>query len=192
MARLAQARHGFGPTKYLFDPLSDAQADLVAGMTGRPPIDGRTSPVGILRHVRSYVDLTEFGDEVLRVEPFVAAQGDGLRPVGVRFDQMQCRQPLGMARSARRGGADNQPVAVLHQCMPHEAELRLLAGTLAIQPSIRISRGGMRVVAALLAVKVSLPIASRIRRRTGAVLRAEALGAGPGLQQRAVDREMLG
>src|SRR5580658_1923174 len=105
MARLAQPRHGLRPTERLFDPLADAQADIVAGMAGGPPINGGTSPIGILRNVRSYVDLAKLGDEVLRVEPFVAAQSDGLRPGGMRLDQMQCRQPLGMTRRARRGGA---------------------------------------------------------------------------------------
>ena len=50
----------------------------------------------------------------------------------------------------------------------------------------------MRVVAALLPMKILLAIATRIRRWSRAVLGAEAFGAGPRLQQRAVDREMLG
>ncbi len=65
----------------LFDPLADAQADIVAGMAGGPAIDGRTSPVGILRDVRCDVDLAEFSDKILRVEPFVASERDLLRDV---------------------------------------------------------------------------------------------------------------
>ena len=49
----------------------------------------------------------------------------------------------------------------------------------------------MGLVAGLLAVEVLLPIATRAGRRAWAILRSEAFGAGPDLQQRAVDREML-
>jgi hypothetical protein len=46
-------------------------------------------------------------------------------------------------------------------------------------------------VAALLAVKVALAIAASSRRLAAVVLGAKALHAGPGLDQRAVDREMV-
>ena len=46
-------------------------------------------------------------------------------------------------------------------------------------------------VRALLALEVSLAVAPRPRRRVAAILAAEALEAGPGLEQRAVHREVL-
>src|SRR5215469_4250343 len=49
--------------------------------------------------------------------------------------------------------------------MAHEAEFRLLATAFAVEPGIGIGGRGVRVVAALLAVKVLLPVAARIRRR---------------------------
>lgn len=49
----------------------------------------------------------------------------------------------------------------------------------------------MRLVAALLAMEVLLPIAAHIGRRSGAVLGAEALGARPRLQELAIHRKML-
>ena len=49
----------------------------------------------------------------------------------------------------------------------------------------------MRVIAAALAMKVALAVATRARRFTRAVLRAKAFRACPGLQQSAVNREVL-
>src|SRR5438132_1305658 len=49
----------------------------------------------------------------------------------------------------------------------------------------------MGVVGSRLAAKVPLTIASATGRVARTILRAEALGARPGFQQRAVDREML-
>jgi hypothetical protein len=48
----------------------------------------------------------------------------------------------------------------------------------------------MRLVAALLAVKVALAIAARRRRFAATVFGTKALDAGPCLDQRAVDREV--
>src|SRR3954465_12237226 len=76
--------------------------------------------------------------------------------------------------------------------MPHERQLGFLAAALAVEPGIRVGGRGMGVVAALLAVEVLLAIAPAIRRRARAVLRPEALDAGPGFEERAVYREMLG
>src|ERR1700730_16630712 len=50
----------------------------------------------------------------------------------------------------------------------------------------------MRVILALLAVEIALGIASSARRRRiAAVLRHETLHAGPSLDQRTIDREVL-
>ncbi len=97
-----------------------------------------------------------------------------------------------MARGACCKRIDDQAVAVLHQRLAHEAKLRLLARPLAVELRVGIGGGVMSVVAALLAAEVLFAIAPSVGRRPGAVLRPEALGAGPGLQERAVDREWLG
>ena len=90
----------------------------------------------------------------------------GLRPVGARLDHVQRRDPLGMAVGLGQTGVDDQAVAVLHQRMPHEAELGLLARPLAIEPRFRIGRRSVRLVGALLAVEIRLPVpAARIGRR---------------------------
>ncbi len=80
--------------------------------------------------------------------------------------------------------------------MAHVAKLRAGAGALAIQQRIRVGRRSMRCVRALLAPKIDLGIAPArlVRRRLigpSFVLRAEALHAGPRLDQGAVDREVV-
>ena len=72
---------------------------------------------------------------------------------------MQRRHPLGMAVGQGQAGIDQQAVAVLHQPMPHEAQLRLLALALAVEPGIRIGGRGMRLVRSLLAMEVCFGIA---------------------------------
>src|ERR1700749_243506 len=94
----------------------------------------------------------------------------------------------------RQAGVDQQAVAVLHQPMPDEAQLRLLAFTLAIEPSIGIGGRTMGVVRALLAMKVGLRIAptTALRRRLArALLWLDALHGGPRLDQRTIDREVI-
>jgi hypothetical protein len=70
--------------------------------------------------------------------------------------------------------------------MADEAQLGFLARTLAEQPGILVRRRGVRVVGAGLAMEVALAVAPRRRRLARAILRPEALQAGPRLQQRAV------
>jgi hypothetical protein len=63
--------------------------------------------------------------------------------VGMRFDQRQRRQALGMARSAGRHRADDQAVAVLHQRVAHETEPRLFAWSFAEETGVGVGgRGG--------------------------------------------------
>src|SRR6516162_4529721 len=80
---------------------------------------------------------------------------------------------------------------VLHQNVPQIGELGRLARPLAIQSRIGIIGRGVGLVAALLTVEVPFPIAARRRRLAAAVRGAKALHAGPRLDQRAVDREMV-
>ena len=72
-------------------------------------------------------------------------------------------------------------------------ELGFLARAFARQPRLGVGGRLMGIVAALLAMKVNRGIAGVIRRllTTIPVLALEAFVAGPGLDQRAVDREVL-
>ena len=102
----------------------------------------------------------------------------------LRVKQQQRGFGLGIAigLSGHRGG--DQAVAVLHQRVAEIGQVRFLAIALLVEPGIRISRRFMRLVGALLPVEVRAVA-------IGAVLLAEALLRRPGLNQRAVHREVL-
>ena len=76
--------------------------------------------------------------------------------------------------------------------MPAEAQLRLGSIRLAVQPRLRIRRGGVCIVRPLLTPEIHRRIAAArrliVRLRP---LRLEALVTSPGLDQRAIDREVL-
>jgi hypothetical protein len=103
------------------------------------------------------------------------------------------RVALGGAGSRRQHRIDDQAAPVLHQQMAHMAELGLLAPAPAEEPWVGIGGRGVRLVAAPLAVKVALGIAPTACRRSlvTPALRLEALHAGEGLDQGAIDREVL-
>src|SRR5436190_1618609 len=134
--------------------------------------------------------LAQLHDKVAGVVAFIGTKRDRLRAVGMRFNQRQRRQALGMARSAGRYGTDDQAVAVLYQRVTDEIQPRLLARPFTVETGVGVGGRGVRVVGAALAVKVALAIATGSRRLARAVFGAKALRARPGLQQRAVDREV--
>ena len=96
-----------------------------------------------------------------------------------------------MAGGAGQLGIDDEAVAVLHQHVADEAELRLHAGALAVEPRVGVGGRGVGLVRPPLAAEVAVAVPPAGRRLAGAVLRPEALHAGPGLDQRAVDAEVL-
>jgi hypothetical protein len=157
-------------------------------VSGRAAVDRRRAAICVLRHVGRHFHRAEFVDEILGVIGFVGAQGDRLRPVGAWLDHMQRRNPLGVAIGRRQTGVDQKAVAVLHQRMPHETELGLLARPLAVEPGLRIGGRGVRVVRSLLAVEIRLPVpAATSAGRFVGILPLEAFHRRPSFDQRAVD-----
>src|SRR3984957_4787924 len=73
--------------------------------------------------------------------------------------------PLGMAVGLGQTGVGDEAVAVLHQRMSHEAELRFLARPLAVKPRLRIGRRGVRLVRALLTMEIRLAVPPSAGRR---------------------------
>ena len=104
--------------------------------------------------------------ERLRVIVLVAAQRDHAVGRGACGPGPR-RLPL--RRSGRRGEAriHDQAVPVLHQHMPQETQLGLLARRLLVQPRLRIGRRGVRGIGPPLATEVHAGIARIIRRRHG-------------------------
>jgi len=89
--------------------------------------------------------------------------------------------------------AHHQPVAVLHQHMPLVAQDGGGVAASAVQPRIRVGPARVGVVAPGLTFPAGLRVAPAVRGRlvVRPILWAEALLAGPGLNQRAIHREML-
>jgi hypothetical protein len=71
---------------------------------------------------------------------------------------MQRCQPFGVARGPGGDGTDDQSVAVFHERMVHETEFGLFAPPLTVETGVGISRGGVRLIAPLLAMEVLLTI----------------------------------
>lgn len=126
----------------------------------RPPIDRRSAPTGVLRHVRRHLHGAQLVDEILRVIPLVGTQCGRPRPVGVRLDHVQRRHALGMSVRMGQTGVDQQAMPVFHQPVSDEAKLGFLALPLLVEPGVRIGGRAMRRVRPLPAMEVGLLIAS--------------------------------
>src|ERR1700758_4048022 len=195
MPGLAQTADRLDPPEWFFDPLALDRADAIAGMPGRARVDRRATVGVVLRDMRRAAALAATGDKVGGVIVLVGAHGAAR--LGIVLDYVEGGRSLRRTVGLGEARIDNQPVAVLHHQMPHVAELGLLASALAEQAGVGVGSRGMRVVLALLAMEVALGIApltaARLLTRWWiiAILRHEALHAGPCLDQRAIDREVL-
>src|SRR3954452_12040838 len=193
-ASSAQACNLLTPAKDLLDPLADLLAQSITRVPCDAAINGGAAPRRVLRHVRGHVHGPKLVDEVLCIKGLVGPQRAPVRAIGPGLDHGQGGDPLGMAVSLGDAGVHDQPVAVLHERVAHKAELGLHPVALAIEPRVRISRADMGLVRALLAAEVDLGIAP-LRGigliGTGAILGLEALHRSPGLNQRAINREVL-
>src|SRR3990172_10262030 len=80
MADSLHPADGLQPSEDLLHPFADTLADGIAGVPGRPPIDGTGAPVRVLRHVRRDVEPAHPRHEVRRVESLVGSQGEPSLP----------------------------------------------------------------------------------------------------------------
>jgi hypothetical protein len=80
-------------------------------------------------------------DEILSVVSLVGAEGDWR-------EAQSCAScnPLGTPVGLGYAGIDDETVAVLHQRVPHEAQLGRLARPLAIEPRLGMGGRGVPVV----------------------------------------------
>jgi hypothetical protein len=191
MPGLSQAAGRLDPAEGLFDPLSLDHADGIARMAGRATIDRRAAIGVVLRDMRSAAAFAAAGDEVGSIVEFVGPhRAAGL---GVVLDHVERRGVLGGPVGLGQRGINDEIVPVLNPQMAHVTELGLFAEPFAGQPSVGVCGRRMCVVRAFLASEIAFgvaPTASR-RRRLAAGLRHKTLRAGPGLNQRAVNREVL-
>lgn len=171
------------------DALLGAAVDV-----GAPP--GPAGIVMVLRDMRRDPALAEFGDEIGGIEALVSGQHAAGSDVRIR--QVDRREPLRVTAGPRLPGVHQKPVAALHQRRGDKAEQARLARGLAVERRVRVSCRGVSLVRAPLAAEVAhrvAPAAIAARIVTAAVavliLRPEALHAGPGVDQRAVRREVV-
>src|SRR3990167_10047382 len=133
-------------------------------MTGGAPVDRRLASLACLAEVSidGNVRSDRSGPQVMHklghVVTLVSAQGDPLPSSIPAIDQLQRLVAFGRARRLAHAAADRQAVAVLHQGMPHVAELGRLSVALLVEPCFRIGRALVRLVGALLLMEAPLGI----------------------------------
>src|SRR5216683_2150053 len=174
---------GHGPAR-LGDAVADVPGGALVDGAGAPP-PGLSQGV-VLGDVRGDVDAAQGGHVVAAVISLVLADRDAAAPSpGLALEHRLRGAPFGRAVGLADRAGDSQAIAVLHDHVAHVAQLRLAAGRLAIELGIGVAGRSMGVVLAPLAMEVGAIVV------LAAILRLEALVRGPGLDQRAVDREMI-
>ena len=92
-------------------------------------------------------------DKLPSIIKFITAHGKVL-PAGKVPNQALCHVLRRGAGSRSEAGSDDQPVAVLHQHLPYEAEFGLIAFALAEKPRLRVGGGGMGLVQTPFTMKI--------------------------------------
>jgi putative transposase len=164
-----------------FTPVESPESN---GMAGGAAVDRRAPVAGVLGDMRCGVALAQGRHERGGIVGLVGADRDAA-VTRSRVGHGQRRLALGRAGGQGQPRIDRQSVAVLHQHVAKIGQFCRLARPLAVQPRLGVGGRGMRLVAVLLAGKVALAVAPRPRRPAAAMLRAKALHAGPGFDQRA-------
>ncbi len=185
---LGQTTHRLDPAKGLLDALAHLQTGLVTLVALDAAIDGRVLVLG--RHVWRDLELSAALDEGLAVVAFVGTDRGPLVPVAPAPQHGQRRFALASAIGVCDLHIHDQPVAVLHEDVPHVAQAGLVTRALLEQPCIGVRGALVGVVAALLPFEVHLGVASG-RRAAVIVFALEALVRGPGFDERAVHAEVL-
>ncbi len=125
-------------------------------MPGGAAVDRRAPAVLVLDNMQGHRLVAQLHHKVAGIVALVGAEGDRLWTIGMRVDQRQGSQALGMSRGAGRHPGDDQTIAVLDQGMADETEPGLLAQPFTIETAVGVGGRGVRVIGSRLAVKVSL------------------------------------
>jgi hypothetical protein len=116
-------------------------------------------------------------DELPSIISFITGHGNAM-PAGKVPNQALCVVPLGGAGSRSEAGSDDQAVAVLHQHMPHETELGLLAFALAEKPRLRVGGGSVGLDQTPFIMKIHYRVATAAALGRRGVLGAKTLQGG--------------
>src|SRR5262249_51010896 len=160
-------------------------ADLVPTMADSATIDGGEAIGRVLRHVRCNIEVAHVGDEVSRIEALVGTHGDALGARRIAHDHVFRGFALAHTRHLTQFRLDAEAVAVLRHDVARISELCLLTLALLGEFGLGVRGRAVRLIAALLAVKMALAVAPRRWRVTRTVLRHKALHRCPSLNLRA-------
>ncbi len=190
--RASQKSNVLCPAEGLLDTLARFDAQGVSHITGRARIDGRAATsLDVLRDMRGDVQLTGSPDELARVIALIRCEGAS-RWTGQLTEHVDRRAALGSATGLGHLRGDNQAIAVLADRVTEIGQLRGRPGIFFVQLCLRVSRGRMRIIRALLTAKIaSIIAATASTRATRAVLGSKALVRRLCCDHRAVDAEML-
>src|SRR5438552_8059290 len=154
-ARAAEATHRLHPAEDLLHAFADALADAIAGVPRGAPINGAAATTGVLGYVWRDVAFAHVLNKVLGVVVLVATQRRRAEAVLLGLVHLaDGRLPLGGAGGGRHLEINHQPVPILHQRMPHEHQLGLLAPALAEQARVWVGGALVCRVRALLTMEV--------------------------------------
>jgi YaiO family outer membrane protein len=189
---LAKQPYRLHPAEYLLDsfPLSDAH--LVAVMAGRAPVNGTLSVGVVLGDVRRNIQVAQPSDEFFGVIAFVRSKRQSLVQWADLRNERQSGLAFGRAGSEGHCGTQDQAVAVLHQGMAEKRHL--IAVPFGVDAGIRVGCGLVGGVGALLPLEIDAGVLGSGAFRGLSVLGIfgpEALEAGPGFEQGAVNAEVL-
>ena len=159
----AQQPDRLQPSEDLFDPFPLLLTHGVARMAGGPFINRTGTVCRVLGHMGRHLPRPQILDELVCVIVLIPTQRD---PACGGPGVQQGDRRLPFRRAGRRGEArvHDQSMPILHQHMPHEAQLGLLARRLLVQPGLRIGRRGVRGIRPALAATPSPSFATNGRR----------------------------
>src|SRR5262245_47784236 len=160
-------------------------------MADSATIDGGEAIGRVLRYVRCNIEVPHVGHEVSRIEALVATHGDALGARRIAHDHVFRGFALDHIRHLTQFRLDDEAVAVLRHDVARISELCLLTLALLGAFGLGVRGGAVRLIAALLAVKMALAVAPRRWRVTRTVLRHKALHRCPSLNLRAVDGKVV-
>src|SRR6266436_1113348 len=161
MLGLAHCTVLFAPAEDAFGHRPARLRDAVALVPRGSSVDGAAATLAgcgdavVLCHMRRDVDGAQIGHMVRSVIGFVFAHRNASAELVDFGPEHRLRSaPLSGAGGERDHAGHRQPMPVLHRGVANVAELRLPPGRLAVKSAVGIGRACMRVVRALLPMKV--------------------------------------
>ena len=154
MSRFAQHTYRLHPAEDLFNPFALPLADLVSSMSRGSGVDGAAAPsLVVLRHMRRHIQIPHPSHEVPGVVSLVGGYRHALCPIDP-IGHSHGRIAFRRATRLQQFRIHHQPVPVFDHHVAAIGQLGFVTAALARQTCIRVGGRLVRIVTALLAVKV--------------------------------------